>query len=92
MLAPVACADFLAGPEFVLAIFYLIPIGFAAWRMMRRESGLVTVLCWTLGLYNSGVFGLHLREHPAAGFFRARCGTDHLPAGEAGGTAGGHRH
>ncbi len=65
LLAPVVCADYLAGPEFVLAIFYLIPIGFTAWRLTRRESVLAAVLCWMLALYNSGVFGLHLREHPA---------------------------
>lgn len=68
LIAWVGTADFLVGPEFILAILYLIPIGFAAWRLGRPLAVLTAVVSWGLAVYSSGVFALHLPQHPGGVF------------------------
>ncbi|MGE0082240.1 MAG: GGDEF domain-containing protein [Thiohalomonadaceae bacterium] len=64
LLAAVGIADAFAGPHFMLAILYLLPIGLAAWWVRRVPSIAVAVVSWSLALYNSGLFSAELGRHP----------------------------
>ena len=53
----IGIADYLTGTEINIAIFYLLPVSFAAWFGGRSEGVLVSVLATTVSFASDGILG-----------------------------------